>query len=669
MKIRMTAGCAGIALVLALSAGGVCAAEKPESVESALARRQLGFALGNGEYSVWGAVYARALEADRAADAAWLACRNPAEVDDRAEKVRAAAVAAMGGYPAKTPLNVQTTGRVERDGYVVEKILYESRPKHYVSAHVFLPASPEFKPPYPAMVIACGHSNGGKDCDGYQRGALQAAKAGIAALIYDPIDQGERAQLPEVKKLFNCAGHNHIGRKAALIGWSTAQFRIWDGIRAFDVLASRPDIDAKRLGVMGHSGGGTLSSYLMAFEPRALCGAPSGYLSTLRDVIRDCGPQDAEQNFFGQFAYGFNHLGCIMLRAPKPTLHCCSYMDFFSYEGAIDTYSHARTLFDRIGAGDRLALVNASGVHHWHESTRTATIDWLRRWLKGDTSLPAAPDMAKYRLLDFGASYNKLDVGLAGTPEANCTPTGRVMDLPGARSVYDLMGEELDRLEKIRPALSPELVRKVTGIRLDASAQSAAVSEEALEGGGKVRFATLVREGGVPVPTVEFTPAAPSGAPVLVVGAWTNRTVVASRVKELVAEGRPVMVAELRAFGETGRLKHAFYDVKDGDEEIAVIYYMLGESLVRHRAEDVLAAAAEFSSRHGGTKIEVEAQGRAVIPAAHAWCLARDRFSGLRTSHEPASWTQVVREAARPFRFACVVHGALKSYDWTDLVK
>ena len=640
------------------------------TVEGALARRQLGYALGTGEYSVWGAVYDRALAADRAADAAWLACRTPAEVSARADKVRAAAVAALGGFPEKTPLNVQTVGRVARDGYAVERILFESRPKHYVSAHVFLPTSPECKPPYPAMVIACGHSHGGKDCDGYQRGALQAAKAGIAALIYDPIDQGERAQLPSVKRLFNCAGHNHIGRKAALIGWNTAQFRIWDGMRAFDVLAARPDINAKRLGVMGHSGGGTLSSYLMAFEPRALCGAPSGYLSTLRDVIRDCGPQDAEQNFFGQLSYGFNHLGCIMLRAPRPTLHCCSYLDFFPYEGAIDTYSHARVLFDRIGAGERLALVNALGVHHWHESTRTATIDWLRRWLKGDESMPSAPDMDKYRILDIGASYKNLDVGLAGLPEAKVTPTGSVMDLPGARSVYDIMRDELARLEKARPALSAELVLKTTGIDASATATAAAVSEEILDGGVKARFATLVRAGGVPVPTVAFLPPSPAGAPVLVVGDWTNRTAAAKRVGELLAAGRPVMVAELRAFGETGRLKHAFYDVKDGDEEVAVLYYMLGESLVRHRAEDVIAAAAGFAPLVGGARIEIEAEGRAVVPAAHAYYLARGRFAAFKTPGRfPKSWTDVVNDAAEPFRFACIVHGGLRAYDWTDLVK
>jgi len=643
------------------------------TVEEALARRQLEYASGTGELSVWGAVYARAIEADRAADDAWLACRTQADVEARAAKVRAAAAAAIGGFPERTPLNVQTMGRIARDGYAIEKILFESRPKHYVSAHVFLPASPEFKPPYPAMVITCGHSNGGKDCDPYQRGALQAAKTGIAALIYDPIDQGERAQLLSDRKMFNCAGHNHIGRKAALIGWNTAQFRIWDGMRAFDVLASRPDIDASRLGVMGHSGGGTLSSYLMAFEPRALCGAPSGYVSTLRDVLRDCGPQDAEQNFFGQLAYGFNHLGLFMLRAPKPSLLCCSYMDFFPYEGSMATYSRARTIFERIGAGDRLGLVNALGVHHWHESTRTATIDWLRRWLKGDESMPAAPDMEKYRPLDVGLSYKKVDVGLAGSPEATVTQTGNVMDIPGARSVYDIMRDELARLEKSRPALTRDVVLRATGIDAAAAGRAVSVSSEKAPGGATVRFAALVRNGGVAVPTVSFMPGDGTGAPVLIVGDWKDckeRSALAPRVEGLLAAGRPVMVAELRAFGETGRMKHAYYKEKDADEEVAVMYYMLGESLVRHRAEDLLAAAAEFSSLVGGAKTEIEAEGRAVVPAAHAYYLARDRFAAFKTpGRVPKSWTEAVANDAEQFRFACIVHGGLRFYDWTDLVK
>jgi len=57
------------------------------------------------------------------------------------------------------------------------------------------------------------------------------------------------------------------------------------------------------------------------------------------------------------------------------------------------------------------------------------------------------------------------------------------------------------------------------------------------------------------------------------------------------------------------------------------------------------------------------------VPAAHAYYLARGRFAAFKTpGRVPKSWTEVVNDAAEPFRFACIVHGGLRAYDWTDLV-
>ena len=56
--------------------------------------------------------------------------------------------------------------------------------------------------------------------------------------------------------------HTQVGIGALLVGRSTASYRIWDGIRSLDYLESRPEVDGKRMGCTGCSGGGTLTSYL-----------------------------------------------------------------------------------------------------------------------------------------------------------------------------------------------------------------------------------------------------------------------------------------------------------------------------------------------------------------------------------------------------------------------
>ena len=255
--------------------------------------------------------------ADRAADAAWLALETPAQLRAHQRTLHAGMTAAVGGFPERTPLNAQVLRQHQKDGYTIEEIVFESHPGIPVTALLFLPDAAKFKAPYPGVIVTCGHSGNGKAYAGYQRTSLLLAKAGMAALIYDPFDQGERIQK---KGISNCGGHNTIGVNATLLGWSMARFRIWDGMRAIDYLQSRPEVDPARIGVCGQSGGGTMTSLIMAIEPRIRCAAPSCYLSTLRDVYGEIGPQDAEQNLFGQLSFGLNHLGYALVQAPTPVL-------------------------------------------------------------------------------------------------------------------------------------------------------------------------------------------------------------------------------------------------------------------------------------------------------------------------------------------------------------
>src|SRR5262249_30320615 len=157
--------------------------------------------------------------------------------------------------------------------------IYESRPNHHVTANLYLPQG---KGPFPGVLMPIGHSSTGKAAEYIQRGAILLVKHGIAVLAYDPIGQGERLQLPLAsgKPVMGSTNeHTMLGVSAVLVGSQTAAFRIWDGIRSLDYLASRPEIDAKRLGCTGCSGGGTLTSYLMALDDRIAAAAPSCYIT------------------------------------------------------------------------------------------------------------------------------------------------------------------------------------------------------------------------------------------------------------------------------------------------------------------------------------------------------------------------------------------------------
>ena len=389
---------------------------------------------GSGEYE---RLMRQVDELDAAADRAWETCPNKARFDKRKADMRKAFIDAIGGLPERTALNARTMAVVKRDGYTIEKVLFESQPSHYVTALAFVPDPAKFKAPYPAILVPCGHSRGGKDSQGYQRACVMGAKEGFLVMIYDPIDQGERDQHSVGCNRGPCYGHNTTGIQALRFGGSTARFRIWDGMRALDYLCSRKDVDADRLGCMGNSGGGTLTSYLMALDSRIKAACPSCYITSIRSVMREIGPQDSEQCLFGQLPAGLNHASLVLMGSAAVRLQV-SEKDFFPVAGARETYRVVKKAASKFGLAERYDMTVVAGPHGWKESSRRSSLDWMRQWLMGEK--PARTE-ADYRALDEGFDLSKVDCGLP-EGEVAVTPTGSVADIPGARSVYDIMRDE-----------------------------------------------------------------------------------------------------------------------------------------------------------------------------------------------------------------------------------
>ena len=91
---------------------------------------------------------------------------------------------ALGEFPERTPLNARVVATLDRDGYRVEKVIFESQPRHFVTAVLYLP---DEDTPCPAVLVPCGHSGNGKASEAYQRVSILLAKSGLASLCYDPI--------------------------------------------------------------------------------------------------------------------------------------------------------------------------------------------------------------------------------------------------------------------------------------------------------------------------------------------------------------------------------------------------------------------------------------------------------------------------------------------------
>jgi dienelactone hydrolase len=600
----------------------------------------------------------------------------------------------LGAFPERSPLNARIVGALRGDGYRVEKVIFESQPQHHVTANLYLPTTTG---PYPAVILPCGHSYNGKAAEGYQRASILLARNGIAAFCYDPIGQGERYQTfgPDGKPLaaeyrtnpnslkqletipgrprFNpVEEHTLVGISSILVGRSTATYRIFDGMRCIDYLVSRSDIDASKIGCTGNSGGGTLTAYLMALDDRIACAAPACYLTTFQRLIATNGPQDAEQNIFGQLALGLDEADYVLMRAPRPTCLLAGTRDAtFDIRGTWEIFREAKRGYARFGYPERVDLVEADAPHGFTTQLRVGAVRWMRRWLLGKDDAVVETDFAIWP-----------------DAELQCTPAGQVMLLPEERSVFDLNRAEAQRLKgqrelawKEQPSESlRRRVRETAAIRpletiptLTAEVVGTVKREQY-----HIEKRVLKGEGRLPLPALAFLPAKHSGGNYLYLhsGGKQMDADVGGPLEKLAREGHLVLAIDLSGLGETAAAPtgvgrgHWSEPLFGADGEPFWLAYLVGKSLVGLRTEDVIAAARYLhSSQTNPAPIGLIGIGSAGLPALHAAALEPALFHSLTLQKTTTSWSDVMQAPLGNAHLSETVHAALGAYDLPDLVQ
>jgi hypothetical protein len=575
----------------------------------------------------------------------------------------------LDGLPPRPKhVSAQVTGTLAGPGFRVEKVVFESRPGLHVTGLLYLPTS---KPPYPAVLMACGHADVGKAYREYQQVCMLLACNGMAAFCYDPISQGERSQLfgPDGKRLHHCVNqHTLLGLGCILLGTNTARYRIYDGLRALDYLLTRPEIDGRRIGVAGNSGGGTESSYLMALDERIWAAAPGCYLTSFARLLETSGPQDAEQSICGQIGFGMDEADYVLLRAPRPTCICASTRDAtFDIAGTWDTFREAKRFYARLGLSERVDLVETDDRHGMVLQLREGTARWMARWL-----LQRDVPIVEGTLTAFPE------------PDTYGTPGGQVLRLAGEKTAFSLNQEAEAELAASRRKLwneepAQELlahVRQLAGIRpLAAIAEPKLVRRGTLQRSGyQIEKWLLEPAGGMPVPALAFVPTHADGEAHLVLHEAGKQAAAEAGgpVETLVRAGHLVLAIDPRGVGETeARHKREWYRQLFGANGCEFFMaYLLGQPLVGMQAEDILVAA-RFLARYDDRvrRVHLTATGRIGVAALHAAALEPNTFAALRLQGTLRTWTDLVGEPTRPDYLPTLVHGALKLYDLPDLAR
>lgn len=316
------------------------------------------------------------------------------QVLERQKSVVAELWKMLGGPFDKTPLNPRIIGTVERPGYRIEKVAFESRPRLHVTANLYVPSGGGRKP---GILGPLGHSTNGKAWPSYQKLFSNLARKGYVVLAYDPFGQGERIEYPGSRPGQTAIGgggtseHEYAGRRLILLGANFGLFRAWDGIRGIDYLLTRPEVDPERIGCCGQSGGGTLTQFLSALDNRIRAAVVSmGNTENLAqaDVEPPGSADDAEQNIIPALARGIDRADLLYAFAPKPllmgiTLHDAGHTYSPEYvSGSLDLLDEYKRAYGILGAADRVALQATTVSHGYVYEMRRATYAWFNRWFE-----------------------------------------------------------------------------------------------------------------------------------------------------------------------------------------------------------------------------------------------------------------------------------------------
>lgn len=422
----------------------------------------------------------------RARDVAQI--RTPAAAERRKAALRETVLKLIGGLPfERGPLSVQTFGTVPGDGFRIEKLTYESLPGFRVTANLYVPIGRSG--PFPAVVLTPGHDPSGKL--GQYSFAANLARAGIAALAYDPISEGERFQHydPELgaSKVGRVTGeHSHAGVQTLLIGDHVSRYFVWDAVRGIDYLVSRMDIDAERIGAFGCSGGGTVTAYLTALDDRVTAAVTACYITTFRALLESGEPQEGEQSIPGFLERGLDHADWVEMAAPRPYAIVSTKEDMFPFAGARQSYEEARRIYGLYGAADRLQWITAPGGHGALGPVSADIVSFFTRWLRNEPATATFQPMRPPQPDDLLV-----------------TPTGQLSTSIGSETVYSLNRKRAAELVAPKRAIQTrsELERLQARLRNDVRSIAAVTAEPGAEAPG-VRVLGSARRSGYRLDTL-----------------------------------------------------------------------------------------------------------------------------------------------------------------------
>lgn len=332
---------------------------------------------------------------------------------DRRQAIRERVMLSAGllPMPEKTPLNSRRFGKVERKGFVVEKVYFESFPGHFVTASLYSPTGESLshglkKGKRPGVLCPHGHWKDGRFYDVLERGeavvnayiargeerffnaarnpiqarCVQLARMGCYVLQYDMLGNADSTQFAEhrrgPRKEMNSSKDGEWGfvsPQAILRLQTNFGLQTWNSVRALDFLTTIEDLDQSRILVTGASGGGTQTMMVAAVDERISAAFPCVMPSTAMQ-----GGCTGENGLYLRIGQGNMDIAAAL--APKPLGMTAA--DDWTIE--LETKGHPDLvgLYKVLGAPKNYeAHFNIHFKHNYNHVSRTQMYDFANRHL------------------------------------------------------------------------------------------------------------------------------------------------------------------------------------------------------------------------------------------------------------------------------------------------
>src|ERR1051326_7631878 len=361
------------------------------------------------------------------------AIHSRSEWEARAKEIREQILVSCGLWPIpeKAPLNARIFGKVERDGYSVEKAYFQTYPGFYLAGNLYRPLG-QGSGPFPAILNPHGHWPNGRLTD-TQEGSIAArcinfARQGMIAFSYDMVGYNDTrfADWPA------SGAHRRFATNAANLLWniSLMGLQTWNSIRALDFLESLPDTDKSRLACTGASGGGTQTFMLGALDARLAAQAPVVMVS--HSMQGGCLCENAPG-----LRVDYSNMEIAAAPAPRPQIFVAATGDWTKTTLTVEGPAVAG-IYKLFNAEDRLRYVRFNFDHNYNQTSREAVYAWFGKWLL------RAPDAESAK----EAAYTKEpDAALRVWPD-NKLPEGALSE---KECIQALIAADQAQLEALRP--------------------------------------------------------------------------------------------------------------------------------------------------------------------------------------------------------------------------